>query len=125
KEATNLNPGGYGPVSSRMEILRAQVELLQDEHEPAVSRVRNEVLRMRSLPGSDAWSEAVFHLRFIAQVAINAGEWDLARFVAHQLAAHAPFYAGAHLALALVAQHDGDTAQATLESNLAKRLQLP
>jgi len=80
---------------------------------------------MRSLPGSDVWSDSVFHLRFIAEVAMKAGEWDLARFVAHQLETHAPYYAGDHSILSLVAQHDGDKAEASRESDLARKLLQP
>jgi tetratricopeptide (TPR) repeat protein len=125
KEATNLEPAWYGLVVTQMEILRAQVELLQGEREHPVSRLRTLVVRMCSMPGSDVWSDSVFHLRFIAEVAMKSGEWDLARFVAHQLETHAPYYAGTHSILALVAQHDGDNAGASRESNLARRLRQP
>jgi Flp pilus assembly protein TadD len=125
KEVKSLGSAWYGLVATQMEILRAQVDLLQDERERAVSRMRSLVVRMRSMPGSDAWSDSVFHLRFIAEVAMKAGEWDLARFVAHQLEAHAPYYAGTHSILSLVAQHDGDKAEAARESNQARKLLQP
>lgn len=123
KEASSLDPAWYGLVASNMEILRAQVEFLQGERARASTRLHQEAEKVRGLPGSDAWSDALFELRFVAEIAIEAGDWPLAKFAAQQLLDHAPLYAGAHTLLARLAEHDGNTSAAMRESQRVKQLE--
>lgn len=123
-ELSKLAPEWRQTVLTRMEILRAQMELLQGNRNKAVSRLRTRVLEIRSLPGSDAWSDLIFHLHFIAKIAMDANEWDLARFVGRQLEDKAPYYFGAHAVMARIAAHDNDQPRAHDELELAKKLTL-
>lgn len=123
-ELVKLAPEWRAQLSMRMEILEAQIELLQGNQQHAIFRLRNLILQIRSLPGSDAWSDYVFHLEFIAEVSADAGEWDLTRSVAQELEAKAPFYRGTHTLLSRVAQHDGNLAAASQEMELSRKFTL-
>jgi hypothetical protein len=48
----------------------------------------------------------------MARMARDAGEWELAAFLADQMLEHDGAYGGSHLAQALVAEHRGDRALA-------------
>jgi hypothetical protein len=61
--------------------------------------------KIRSVPGPDSWSEALFQLDSIASIARAAGDWELAEFTAHQMIEHDPSYAGGYYALGLVDEH--------------------
>jgi tetratricopeptide (TPR) repeat protein len=63
---------------------------------------------VRAPPGPDAWTQALFTLEAIARAAREVGDWDFAAWAARQMLEHDPNYAGSHLALALVAEHQGD-----------------
>ena len=57
-----------------------------------------------------------------ARAARAAGDWELAAYTAGQMREHDPNYGGTHLALGLVAQHEGRTAEAAREMAEAVRL---
>jgi hypothetical protein len=78
--------------------------------------------KVRAAPGPDAWTQALFTLEAIARAAREVGDWDLAGWAARQMAEHDPNYAGAHYALALVAQHAGDARAARTAAAAAARL---
>ncbi|MET0552516.1 MAG: hypothetical protein ABW221_05735, partial [Vicinamibacteria bacterium] len=67
---------------------------------------------LRALPGPDAWIQALFRLELIARAARDVGDWELAESTARQMLEHDPAYAGAHLALALVAARAGRSGEA-------------
>lgn len=75
-----------------------------------------------AMPGPDAWLGSVFALEQIARDARSANDWDLARYTAEQLIQRDPFYAGGHFALALVAEHNGETDGARLMFAQAAKL---
>jgi hypothetical protein len=90
---------------------------------PEARRALEDVARtLRSIPGPDAWIQALFRLEAIARVAREAGDWELAERMAGQMFEHDPAYGGSHLALALVAEHRGDAATAVEERAAAERL---
>jgi tetratricopeptide (TPR) repeat protein len=124
KEAASLDPVWRNQLDGAMELLRAQADFLEGKRESAASRLRRRALTMRALPGSDAWSDAMFQLRLIAEIAMDYGDWDLARFAAHQLVEQAPFYAGAHSLLARIAEHDGETSGSAHEPVRAGKLRV-
>ena len=79
------------------------------------------VKKLREPPGPDAWTQALFALDAMARAAREAGEWDFAAWAARQMLEHDPNYAGSHLALALVAEHQGDARTAAAERALAEK----
>ena len=70
----------------------------------------------------DSWTQGLFHLEFLAGVARRAGDWASASQLAGAMYQRAPDYAGSHYALALVAQHNGDSQTAAHEFSSAATL---
>jgi hypothetical protein len=79
------------------------------------------VKKARALPGPDAWTETLFTIEALARAARDVGDWELAAWAAGQMREHDPYYAGTHLALALVAAHSGDTKTAAAEQALVEK----
>jgi tetratricopeptide (TPR) repeat protein len=75
---------------------------------------------LRAAPGPDAWIQALFRLETMARSARVAGDWSLADYTARQMLDHDASYGGSHLALAIVLDHQSDTADATRELKLAR-----
>ena len=95
-----------------VDTLRGEL-LIRDGDRAEGRRVLEGVARtLRGLPGPDAWIQALFRLEAMARTARDAGEWELAGFLADQMIEHDAAYGGSHLARALVAEHRGDRAQA-------------
>jgi tetratricopeptide (TPR) repeat protein len=69
--------------------------------------------RLRAAPGPDNWAQAIFTLEGMARAARAVGDWELAGRMARQMVEHDPGYPGAHYALGLVAERDGDATTAT------------
>lgn len=95
-------------LGPKIEILRAQLKLKTDRP-AALSAFMEQEQRIRSLPGVDGWSDALFQLEFIGHLALNHEAWDLARFTVQQLSEHAPQYAGTRILSATVANHERKT----------------
>ena len=77
---------------------------------------------MRAVPGPDAWILALFRLESMARVAREVGEWEFAEYTARQMLEHDSSYAGSHFALALVAEHKGDSGTKRMEFATAEKL---
>jgi tetratricopeptide (TPR) repeat protein len=103
-------------------MLRGQVLLARGRREEAREVLQTVQRTLRSVPGPDAWTEALFRLEAIAEAARRAGDWELAAYTAEQMRDHDPAYAGTHYALGLVAEHAGDRARARTEFEEAVRL---
>jgi tetratricopeptide (TPR) repeat protein len=99
-------------------LLRGSAE----EREEARVILKDVQARIRAVPGPDAWTEALFRLEGIARAARAAGDWDLAAHTAGQMREHDANYAGTHLALGLVAKHEGRLAEAESAMREAVRL---
>jgi tetratricopeptide (TPR) repeat protein len=97
-----------GQVKPWVDTLRGEL-LLREGSVAEGQRSMEEVARtLRALPGPDAWIQALFRLESMARVAREAGQWELAEFMARQMLEHDAAYGGSHLARALVAEHAGD-----------------
>src|SRR5207244_5964155 len=94
-------------------VLRADI-LLRENQTPEAEALLVEVEKsILAMPGPDAWSSAAFQLETISLRARDAGDWELAGFTARNLMEHNPNYAGGYYAMALVAQHGGNSTRAT------------
>jgi tetratricopeptide (TPR) repeat protein len=95
-------------VQPWVDMLRGEL-LIREGANAEGRRILEDVARtLRALPGPDAWIQALFRLEAMGQLARDAGEWDLAAFMAQQMLEHDGAYGGSHLARALVAEHRGD-----------------
>ncbi|HKQ60273.1 MAG TPA: hypothetical protein VJS92_03245 [Candidatus Polarisedimenticolaceae bacterium] len=107
-------------VEPWVEALRG--ELLLRTGQPEGRAALQQVVRaLRAIPGPDAWTQTLFRMEALARSAREAGDWELAEFVAAQMLDHDPAYAGSRLAQALVLQRRGDTAAAARELDAARR----
>ena len=91
-------------------VLRADILLRENHTEDAEELLIGVEKAILAMPGPDAWSSATFQLETIAQRARDAGDWNLARYTAHNIMEHNPNYGGGYYAMALVAEHAKDSA---------------
>jgi tetratricopeptide (TPR) repeat protein len=112
---------GGGLVATPLMTLQGQFFLRTGENDRGRAMLQDVVKKVRMAPGPDAWTQAIFTIEEIARVARDTGDWELAGWAARQMVEHDPNYAGAHLALALVARHVGDEKSARAESALAAK----
>jgi hypothetical protein len=89
------------------------------EGEPLAMDVAKSI---QAMPGPDAWIAAQFELESMAQSARNAGDWDLAGFLARQMILHNLNYAGGHFAYGLAAEHAGNSGEARQAFAAAEKL---
>src|SRR6185437_1537685 len=104
------------------ESLHAALLLSTGQSSQAGALLDNVARRIRAANGPDSWTQGLFHLEFLAGVARRAGDWALASQLANAMYQRAPDYAGSHYALALVAQHGGDSQTAANEFSAAAKL---
>jgi tetratricopeptide (TPR) repeat protein len=95
-------------VALALETLQGELLLRSGQREQGRAMLDEVARRVRELPGPDAWAPALFALDAIGRVAREVGDWDFAGFIARQLIGQDSRYAGAHYALGLVAEHNGD-----------------
>jgi tetratricopeptide (TPR) repeat protein len=103
-------------------LLRAEI-MLREKKWADGNRLMEEVEKdIAAVPGPDAWSEALFQFEYIARLAREVGDWELAGHTAQKMIQHDPSYAGGYLALGLVAEHQGDVPKAKQEFATAEKL---
>jgi len=95
------------PAALRADILLHEKNTT--EGEPLATDVAKSI---QAMPGPDAWMAALFELESMGQSARNAGDWELAGFLARQMILHNPNYAGGHYAYGLAAEHAGNSSEA-------------
>ena len=113
---------GSESVATYLEVLRGEIMLRSDRRAEGSAMLKDVQRKIRALPGPDNWIMALFRLEQIAHTARAAGDWELAEFTARQMLEHDQFYAGAHYALALVAEHRGDAGTQRREFATAEKL---
>lgn len=115
-------PAGIAAKLPNAGKLRAEILLTEGQKDQGEAIMKQIEQRIEAVPGPDAWSDALFELESIAQIARKAGDWDLAESTAREMIQHDPTYGGGHLALALACQHRGDTAEARNEFVAVQKL---
>ena len=103
-------------------LLRAEILLREKKLGEGNALMEGIEKDLVALPGPDAWSEALFQLEYIARLARDLGDWQLAESTAHRIVNHDPSYAGGYFALGLVAAHSGNTQVAKKELATAEKL---
>ena len=117
--ALKAAPDGQGLAVIALEALQGEFRLRTAQREQGRQGMERAAQKWRALPGPDAWTQSLFRLEALARSARQVGDWALAARMAQLMLEHDPNYAGTHYALALVAQHDGNTATAAREFDLA------
>lgn len=93
-------------------LARAELLLHTGQRDQADQLFHHIVKDVRTVPGPDSWSQALFQLESIAEIARESEDWELAAFAAQQMIEHDPSYAGGYYALGLATEHRGALAEA-------------
>ena len=112
---------GAGIVADSLQAFQGEFLLRTGKAAQGRPMLEDVVRKVRARPGPDAWAQALFTIEAIARAARDAGEWPLAAWAARQMLEHDPNYAGAHDALARVAEHHGDAQTARAERALVDK----
>lgn len=107
-------------VALWVEALRGELLLRTGQRDEGHAVLKDVVRALRAALGPDAWSQALFRLESMARSAIEAGDWDLAEFIAAQMLDHDAVYGGSHSTIALVLRHKGDDAGVAREVEAAR-----
>ena len=120
QQTATLPPDETPAARLYIAMLRAQILLAQrsPEAQPLLQRIAK---RIGAENGPDAWIQGLYELERLNRVARAIGDWQVAAQFANLMIARAPEYAGAHYAVALSAQNDGDTQRASTEFSLAAK----
>jgi len=111
--------GAQGLAAIELEALQGEFLLRTAQRDKGRAVMERAAQKWRSLPGPDAWSQSLFRLEALARSARAVGDWPFAARLSQIMLEHDANYAGTHYALALVAQHDGNTETARREFDLA------
>jgi tetratricopeptide (TPR) repeat protein len=114
-------PMSAGLVADSLQALQGEFFLRTGQRDKGRAMLEDVARKVRAAPGPDAWTQGVFTLEAIARVAREVGDWSLASSMARQMLEHDPNYGGTHLALALVAEHNGEAEKAAAELRLARK----
>jgi len=99
KYLRDLDPGWKPGLQSWIEALRTQIEIAQLRRAAARQRLISEIQALEASPGTDAWSDALFHLEYFGEIAARAKLWDAARSSGERLRRLAPNYSEGQLLL--------------------------
>lgn len=120
-EELKANPSMLPHVKTELGVLQGEFFLRTGRTERGRTLLKSIEKDVRSEPGPDAWSAALFTLESIARIAWRASDWDLAEYTADQMIQHDPNYAGSHYQMAVVARHKGENRKADTEFRLAAK----
>ncbi len=109
-------------VSNDLAILQGEFFLRTGQTEKGRAVIKQAITKLRAERGPDNWTQSLFSLEAIAKTARAVNDWELAEYVAAQMLEHDANYAGTHLALALIAEHQGDNVQALEAYKIAEKL---
>ncbi len=112
---------GAGLVADSLQAFQGEFLLRTGKADKGRPMLEDVVRKVRARPGPDAWAQALFTIEAIARAAREVGNWELAAWAGSQMVEHDPNYAGAHYALALVAEHRGDAQSARAERALVRK----
>ena len=112
---------GQALVAPALEVLQGEFFLRTGQREKGRAMLDEIIRRLRESQAPDNWAQTLFTIEAIASAAREAGDWEFAGFAARQMAAQDGGYAGAHYALGLVAEHNGDIRTAQTEFALAEK----
>lgn len=115
-----INPN-RAAVDPWVQALRGELLLRTGNKEEGKEILQSLLHSLRTAPGADAWAQGLFRLEAIARTARETDNWDLAESTAKEMMAHDSAYAGSHLAMALVNEHQGNVEAAAKSLNSASK----
>jgi len=104
-----------------VDAARGELLLRTGKKEEARTVLKEAQRELRTTPGPDAWTQALFRLETMARSAREVGDWELAEYTANQMLEHDAAYGGSHLAIALVLEQRNDAAGEKRELAEARR----
>ena len=119
-EARGLNRADATAVSPYLDLLELALMLGRGslaDAPPLVERISQYTRRATS---ADSWSQGLFRVEVLSNLARQTGRWEIAEQLAGLMLAVDPYYGGSHYAKALAAEHSGDRAVMTQEFDAAK-----
>lgn len=101
----SLGPGWKPGLQPWIDTLQTEVELAKSQRDAAAKRLMDQIKSIRVLPGTDGWSDVVFHLEYLGKIAVSAQLWDAAQSSADRLRTLAPGCSETQQLLSIVQQH--------------------
>lgn len=117
--ALKAAPDGQGLAVIALEAMQGEFRLRTAQRDRGRQMMESAAQKWRSLPGPDAWTQALFRIEALARAAREVGDWAFAARLTQTMLEHDPNYAGTRYALGLLAQHDGNKDTARREFDLA------
>ena len=96
-----------------IDLARGEFQLRTGQRETGAKILTSVMARARRQRTPDGWIEGLFTLETIFHIARTAGDWNLAAQASALLLEHDKAYGGSRYAAALVAEHEGKTADAS------------
>jgi tetratricopeptide (TPR) repeat protein len=109
------------PAAPSLEALQGELLLRGGAREMGRAMLDEVIRTFREAAHPEDWARTLFAIEAVARTARDVGDWEFAGFAARQLLAQDGAYAGAHYALALVAEHNGDADAAQAAFRLAEK----
>lgn len=123
-ESVPVIANGLDPTRSMVkpwvDALGGELLLRAGKKEDGRKMLKDVIKALRAAVGPDAWSQGLFRLEAMARNAVEAKDWEFADYVANQMLEHDAAYGGSRYSMALVLRHQGDSAGAWRELQLAK-----
>jgi tetratricopeptide (TPR) repeat protein len=119
--ALKAAPDGQGLAVIALEAMQGEFRLRTADRDRGRQMMESAAKKWRSLPGPDAWTQALFRIEALARAAREVGDWTFAARLTQMMLEHDPNYAGTRYALGLLAQHDGNKETAAREFALAMK----
>jgi tetratricopeptide (TPR) repeat protein len=120
-ESQSLNRTDAAAVSAYLDMLKLALLLGRGSLAEAPALVARISEYARRATSADSWSQGLFRLEMLTNLARETKQWDIAEQLAALMLAIDPYYGGSHYAKALTAGHRGETATAAQEFDAAKR----
>ncbi len=96
---------GAGLLADALRQLQGGLFLRTGRAAEGRAALQQAATEMRAKPGPDAWAQTTFALEAMARDARDAGDWELAEWMARQMIDHDPNYGGSRRAMERVEEH--------------------
>lgn len=120
-QSKGLNRADAGAVSPYLDLLRLALGLGRGSSADTAALFARISLYTRRATSADSWSQGLFRVEVLSNLAREANQWEIAEQLADLMLAVDPYYGGSHYAKALAADHRGAKATAAEEFAAAKR----